>query len=93
MNVEAVVTDDTATRTLRVHLIGYLSPPACTPPNNRPFVIPPQVEEPPSYRATVTVGRPIRKVEALNKTTLLKTSGNSISIQVDDIHETLVIRY
>lgn len=93
MNVESVVTDDAASRTLRVHLIGYQSPPACTPPSNRPFVIPPQVEEPPLYRATVTVRRPIRNVEALNKTTVLKTSGNSISAQLNDIHETLVIRY
>jgi hypothetical protein len=93
MNVEAVVTDDTATRTLRVHLIGYQSPPACTPPNNRPFIIPPQVEEPPLYRATITVRRPVKKVEAVNKSTTLDISGNSMSLQVDDIHETIVIRY
>jgi hypothetical protein len=93
LNVESVVTDDAATRTLRVHLVGYQSPPACTPPNNRPFVIPPQVEEPPLYRATITVRRPIRKVEALNKSTTLAISASSISAQVNDIHETIVIHY
>jgi hypothetical protein len=93
LNVEAVVTDDQASRTLRVHLIGYQSPPACTPPTNRPFVIPPQVEEPPMYRATVLVRRPIRHVEALNKNTVLRWEGNRVQAQVEDIHETLVIRY
>jgi len=92
-HVESVVTDDTAARTLRVHLIGYLSPPACTPPNNRPFIIPPMVEEAPLYRATITVRRPIRKVKALNKATLLETSGSRIAAQVNDIHDVLVIRY
>ena len=39
-NVEAVITDDAEQRILRVHLIGYVSPPACTPANNRPYVYP-----------------------------------------------------
>jgi hypothetical protein len=92
-NVEAVVTDDSERRTMRVHLLGYLSPPACTPANNRPFVIPPLVEDVPLYRATVTVRRPIRKVEALNKDTELLVEGNRIKALVNDIHEVLVIRY
>lgn len=93
LNVEAVVTDDTKTRTLRVHLVGYLSPPACTPASNRPYIIPSLVEEAPLYRATVVVRRPIRKARAYNKATSLEVKESCVLATINDIHEVLVIEY
>jgi hypothetical protein len=93
LNVESVITDDKAQRVLRVHLIGYLSPPACTPSNNRPYVIPPLVEEAPMYQAEITVGRPIKTARAFNPQTLLHTQGGRIAATVHDIHEVIAIDY
>jgi hypothetical protein len=92
-NVEAVVTDDPKSRTLRVHLLGYLSPPATTPAKNRPHVLPSLIEDAPIFRATVNVGRPVKDVSVLAKTTRLRRDGSRIQVQVEDIHEVLVVEY
>ncbi len=92
-HVETVVTDDAATRTLRVHLIGYLSPPATTPPTNRPYVLPSVIEDLPMCRATLQVGSGIEGVEALNPSTTLRRNGSRIELVVNDIHEVVLIRY
>jgi len=92
-HVETVVTDDAATRTLRVHLIGYLSPPATTPPTNRPYVLPSLIEDLPSYRATVRVDCPVKEAKAFNASTTLQQKADRIEAFVNDIHEILLIRY
>jgi hypothetical protein len=92
-NVEAVVTDDRSNHTLRVHLIGYLAPPQSTPARNRPYVLPGLIEDPPLFRATITVRDDFQKARALNTTTVLRRDGNQLSLTVNDIHEVVVIEY
>jgi hypothetical protein len=93
LNVESVITDDQKHRVLRVHLIGYLSPPASTPANNRPYVIPSLVEEAPMYQAEITVRRPIRSARACNPNTVLRIQGGQVAATVHDIHEVIAIDY
>lgn len=91
--VEAVVTDDPAQRALRVHLIGYNSPPQATPSSDSPYVLPGLIEDAPIYRARITVNRPIKHAAALNRSTLLRRHGNRLDLTVEDIHEVIIVRY
>ncbi|MCA9198852.1 MAG: hypothetical protein KDA87_14995, partial [Planctomycetales bacterium] len=49
-NVEAVITDDMNSRTLRIHLLAYNATPRTTPQTNRPYVLPGMIEDEPIYR-------------------------------------------
>jgi len=91
--VETVVTDDSETRTLRVHLLGYNSPPQTTPPKGRPFVMPALIETPPSYQATIRCSESWKSVKAINRTTVLRQQGNRVEVFVKDIHEVVSFRY
>ncbi len=91
--VESVVTEDPANRTLRIHLLGYNSPPQTTPATNRPFVLPGLIEDAPQYRVIVESAKPVRKVSALNPTTEIKQTGRRIEARIQDIHEVLTIQY
>lgn len=92
-NVEAVVTDDPASRTLRVHFIAYNSTPQTTPERNRPFVLPGLVEDPPMFKAAVILHNSPRDARALNPTTRLDSYENRLNLTVCDIHEVILIRY
>ena len=92
-NVEAVVTDDPTTRTLRVHLLGYNAPPQTTPPKERPYVLPATIEDAPIFQATIELDRPPKRVEAFNKSTVLKRKGARVEATVSDIHDVLQFRY
>lgn len=92
-NVEAVVTDDRDDHILRVHLLGYNSPPQTTPAVNRPFVLPAPMEEPPTFRVVIDTESPIRKVSSFGSSTQLKQSGNHIEATVSDVHEVLILKY
>ena len=61
-SVEAVVSDDPAARTLRVHLLAYQSPAQTMPAQNRPYVLPALIEDAPLYRATIRLRRPVEEV-------------------------------
>jgi hypothetical protein len=91
--VEAVVTDDPANRTLRVHLLGYNAPPQTLPAKERPYVLPATIEDVPTFRATIDLDRPPKRVEAFNKSTVLKRKGARVEATVSDIHEVLQFRY
>ena len=91
--VEAVVTDDPASRTLRVHLLGYNAPPQTTPPKDRPYVLPATIEDAPIFRATIELDPPLKRVEAFNKSTVLKRKGARVQATVSDIHDVLQFRY
>ncbi len=94
LNVESIVTDDKDNRRIRVHLLGYLSPPNSTPATNRPYILPSLVEDAPMYQASIHIRKPIRDVQALNEgTRLRRTNGNSIQAIVNDVHETIVVTY
>ncbi len=92
-NVEAVVTDDSATRTLRVHFIAYNSPPHTMPAKNRPYVLPALIEDTPIYRATITLRDRPRTARAFNKSTELHKSGSKVDLRIEDIHEVVTLRY
>jgi len=92
-NVEAVVTDDPATRTLRVHLLGYNSPPQTTPAKDRPFVLPMPIEEATLYRVVVESSRPLKRTAAGNQSTVLKRWGSHVEATVSDIHDVLRLNY
>ncbi|MCL5095943.1 MAG: beta-galactosidase trimerization domain-containing protein [Candidatus Omnitrophica bacterium] len=91
--VETVVTDDPATRTLRVHLLGYNAPPQTMPERNRPYVLPALIEEAPMYRVAIELDRPIKDATAWNKTTSLNRRSQRLEATVEAIHEVLVLRY
>ena len=93
-NVEAVVTDDPATRTLHVHLIAYNATPQSTPVKERPYVLPGLIEDAPMYRARIELPRqPGERREALNQSTQLTTEGNRVELTVADIYEVLQCHY
>jgi len=91
--VETVVTDDPAQRALRVHLIGYNSPPQATPSSDSPYVLPALIEDAPIYRASITVNRPVKHAAALNRSTRLRLHRNRLDLTIEDIHEVVIVRY
>ncbi len=92
-NVEAVVTDDPATRTLRVHLIAYNATPQTTPVKERPYVLPGLIEDAPMFRASIELRDGLKSAKALNRTTQLKKRGNRLELTIADIHEVIQCRY
>jgi hypothetical protein len=91
--VQTVVTHEPATRTLRVHLLGYNAPPQTTPAKDRPYVLPVPIEDAPMYRVRITTREPLKSVKALNRSTQLNRRGNLVDAVVNDIHEVLLLRY
>jgi hypothetical protein len=91
--VEAVVTDNPTRRTLRIHLLGYNSPPQTTPPRERPYILPGPIEDAPTYRVTVELSEPIKRAAAFNKSTDLKRRGRRLEAIVSDIHDVLIVSY
>jgi len=92
-NIEAVVTDDPPNRTLRVHLLGYNSPPQTTPARERPFVLPRPIEDAPMHRATLNANFRLKSAKALNRSTQLHRRGNQVDLTVEDIHEVVMLKY
>jgi hypothetical protein len=93
LNVQTVVTDDPVNRLLRIHLLGYNTPPQTTPPKNRPYVLPVPIEEAPLYRATITLREGLKNAKAFNRGTQLKKRRNRVELTVEDIHEVVTLRY
>ena len=91
-NVEAVVMQDETTGALLVHLLGYQSPPQCTPSRNRPYVLPALIEDPPMYTASITVRRPFTKAAAHNPQTRVSVEGQTVEVVVNDVHEVIEIK-
>ena len=91
--VQAIVTDDPATRTLRVHLLGYNSPPQTTPPKDRPHILPGLIEDAPTYRVTIELAESIKRATAFNKSTDLKQRGRRLEATINDIHDVLIVSY
>jgi hypothetical protein len=92
-NVEAVVTDDPATRMLRVHLIAYNATPQTTPAKERPYVLPGLIEDIPMFRASFEFRDGLKSAKALNRTTQLRRRGNRVELTVNDIHEVVLCHY
>lgn len=92
-NVEAVVTDDPGTRTLRVHLIAYNATPQTTPLKERPYVLPGLIEDAPMFRASLELRDGLKSARALNQSTRLKKRGRRLDLTVADIYEVIQCRY
>lgn len=92
-NVETVVTDDPATRTLRVHFIAYNPPPQTMPAKNRPYVLSGLIEDTPLFRATIIVRDRPKRAKAFNKSTELQRSGHKVGVRVEAIHDVVTLRY
>jgi len=78
---------------MRVHLLGYNSPPQTTPARERPYVLPVPIEDPPLYRATFKLRDQPKAVTAFNRSTELHTSDHSVQLQIEDIHEVVTLAY
>ncbi len=91
--IEAIVTDDRANRTLRVHLLGYNAPPQTTPSKDRPHVLPGLIEDAPLYQATIEFAERIKRATATNKSTRLTRHGRRLEVTVNNIHEIVVLSY
>ena len=92
-NVEAVVTDDPANRTLRIHLIAYNATPQATPMKERPYIMPGLIEDTPIFRATIELRDGLKTAKPLNRSTQLKKRGNRVEVTIADIHDVIVCRY
>ena len=92
-NVEAVVTDDPATRTLRVHFIAYNPTPQTTPERNRPYVLPGLVEDAPMFKATIVLAQTPRDAQTLNPATRLDHQEHRLHLTIADVYEVALIRY
>ncbi len=93
INVQTVVTDDAASRTLRVHFLGYNTPPQTTPAKDRPYVLPVPIEDPPMYRAALKLPSPPKSAAAFNPSTEVRSSGEKVELVIEDIHEVITIGY
>jgi hypothetical protein len=92
-NIQSVITDERATRTLRIHFLGYNTPPQTTPSKSRPYVLPTLIEAPPIFHATIDLADEPRSVRALNSSTMIKSAGRRIDVTIEDVHEVLIVRY
>jgi hypothetical protein len=91
--VQAIVTDDPASRTLRVHLLGYNAPPQTLPVKERPYILPALMEDPPTFRATIDFRDPPQSAAALDPATVVKHDGRRVEVTVSDVHEVVMVRY
>ncbi len=90
---EAVTSHDPSTRTVRVHLLAYASPPQSMPARNRPFVLPTPIEDSPIYRVRIELDRPIQSARAVRDQSTVKTLDRRVEATIEGIHEILVITY
>ena len=82
--VESVVTTDPGDLVWRIHLVGYVSPPACTGPG-RPhanFILPSLIEDLPLYRMRISFNRSVIGMQTLNCETKISQSANEIVLTV-----------
>lgn len=91
--VQAVVADDPASRTLRIHFLAYNAPPQTIPAKDRPHVLPVPIEDTPIYRAKLFFSMLPASVECHNPSTSIKRSGQAVDLLIEDIHEVVVVRY
>jgi len=91
--VQAVVSDEPSSRTLRVHLLGYNAPPQTTPAKNRPYILPGLIEDAPMYRVVLEFADEIERASAFSDSTELRHTDHRISATISDVHEVIVVNY
>ena len=94
-NIEAIVTDDSDSRTLRIHLLAFNSTPRTTPRKNRPYVLPGLIEDKPIFRVNISADG-VKEWAGLNPSTRIErdeNDQNAIKATVEDIHEVILLKY
>lgn len=91
LTVEVVPTEDRATGRHIIHFIGYQAGRVVDAVGSPR--IPNVMEEPLLYRAKVRLARTPREVTALGEKTRISQEGNRIDLQIEDIHEAIIISY
>jgi hypothetical protein len=89
--VEAVVTQDVVGRRYLIHFIGYHG--ARLLGGLRLAVRPSVIEEPLLYRARIHFNQALRNIHALSSNTIIQLIENGASVQIEDIHETVIVSY
>lgn len=93
-NVETVITHDKEKGRLFVHLLCFSAPPTVAAyafPNGK-RVLPPIMEEPARYEATITVREPYSRASVVGPDAKLTRRGNTIRVVTAQPHEVVVIR-
>lgn len=93
-NVETVVTRDDANRRILVHFVAWSSAPTFSSeafPNGK-RVLPPVMEEPLTYHATITVNVPFRSISAASRASKLGRKGLQATLTTDSVHEVVIVR-
>lgn len=90
--VETTVTDDADAKTLRVHFVGYPTPPGITEAK-RPWILPGLVEDIPLYRATLTTKESITRAEAITSSTEINATEHTVDLTINDIHDVVLLQY
>jgi hypothetical protein len=93
LNVETVVTHDDARRRLLVHLIGFCAPATATaaPVAKGKMVLPPMMEQPMGYKATVSVRGRFSKAEAFGPESRVSVKAGEIQLETSSVHEVVII--
>lgn len=92
-NVEAIVTDNPASRKIRIHFLAYNPTPRTTPQEHRPFVLPGLIEDLPIFRVKIATKSGILDICALNPKTEILTMDRHIVATIEDIHDVLIVDY
>ena len=92
-NVETVVTDEPARRTLRVHCVAYNATPQTTPAQNRPFVMPGLIEDAPMFAVSIRTQPGCVGARAVNASTSVRRRGDRVDAVVRDLHDVLLLHY
>jgi hypothetical protein len=89
LTVEAVLTEDAAKRRYLVHMIGCQGTRVVG--GMWSTVKPSMAEEPLIYRARIFLDRPIQRVSSLSEKTQIHREENTVALQIEDVHETVII--
>jgi hypothetical protein len=92
-NVEIVVTRDDARHRLLIHLLAFSAPATFAAANftEGRRVLPPQMEQPMRYEASIAVGTPFSKAAAWGPNSKITRSAGKIRLTTETIHEVVVL--
>jgi hypothetical protein len=91
VNVESVVMRGRAGGELVVHLVALWPRKSCKTYWLAPAPTTEFMEEPARYRANVTVGKKIRGARALSSETMVRVVDDTVRVETEQVHETVII--
>lgn len=94
-NVEVMASSDKQKDRLLLHLVAFSAPATsvAAPFGKGGLALPPPMEEPLHYEATVEVNRRFAKSTTASAKTQLSRQGNQIRLRTSEIHEVLIIQF